>query len=274
MPKFSITSPVWLDRSAPENKRQPRYEMFLRAAQSVFSQTFQDFEWIIADDMSIPSIEEVLEDLEVPSWVNFKIVKLPEKSGRIVARNVAMKEAKGDWICWLDSDDELSSIYLEALSHAIDIYPDYKVFNFNHLVFHYNYDTTVRKFMNMEVQGKEPFGSGNIGAGSFIFHKDVLKEVGLLPELGLWQFSGDFLEKYPETKPFFESSEHPGQYNSLGNPWGEDYYMWYKITRKFPAKYLDTALYYVHSRFGHRWPEEPEIEGNMGDKPEWNQQNR
>lgn len=278
MPKFTIASPVWVDRDAPENKRQPRYEMFLRAANSVFGQTFQDFEWVIADDMSNPPVEEILEkendSFTRPKGLKVKIIRLPQKGGRIIARNAAMKAATGDWICWFDSDDELSSIYLEALSHAIDTYPDYKVFNFNHLVFHYDYNTEVRKFMNMEVQGDAPFGSGNIGAGSFIFHKDVLKEVGLIPELGLWDFAKEFLDKYPETKPFFESRDQPGKYNSLGNPWGEDYRMWYEITRKFKAKYLNTALYYVHSRFGHRWPDEPEIEGNKGDKPEWNKNNR
>ncbi|MCK9370339.1 glycosyltransferase [Candidatus Dojkabacteria bacterium] len=277
MPKFSITSPVWIDRDAPENKRQPRYEMFLRAANSVFGQTYKDFEWVIADDISTPPVEEILEEnnnFTRPEGMKVKIIRLPEKGGRIIARNAAMKAATGDWICWFDSDDELSSIYLEALSHAIDTYPEFKVFNFNHLVFHYNYDTTVRKFMNMEVQGKEPFGSGNIGAGAFVFHRSVYEEIGSMPEVGLWDFAKIFFEKHPETMKFFESSEHPGQYNSLGNPHGDDYYYFYEITRRFDVKYLNTALYFVHSRFGHRWPEEPEIEGNMGDKPEWDSNNR
>lgn len=276
MPKFSICTPCWIDRDAPENKRQPRYEMFLRAANSVFGQTFQDFEWVIADDISNPPVEEILEtendSFTKPKGLKVKIVRLPQKGGRIIARNAAMKAATGDWICWFDSDDELSSIYLEALDKAIKTYPDYKVFNFNHLVFHYDYNTEVRKFMNMEVQGKAPFGSGNIGAGAFVFHKDVYKEIGSLPEKGLWDFATEFFERHPETKPFFWNEQNKG-YNSLGNPYGDDYFYFYEITRKFPCKYLNIAPYFVHSRFGHRWPDEKEIEGNMGNVPEWNPNN-
>jgi glycosyltransferase involved in cell wall biosynthesis len=277
MPKFTIATPCWVDKFAPENKRQPRYEMFLRAANSVFGQTYQDFEWVIADDMSNPPVEEILEkendSFTRPKGLKVKIVRLPEKSGRIIARNAAMKAATGDWICWFDSDDELSSIYLEALSHAIDTYPEYKVFNFNHLVFHYDYNTEVRKFIDMDVQKDAPFGSGHIGAGAFAFHRSVYEDIGPLPELGLWDFAKEFMDKYPETKPFFWNEQNKG-YNSLGNPHGDDYYYFYTMTRKYKSKYLNTALYYVHSRFGHRWPDEPEIEGNKGDKPSWNPNNK
>jgi len=277
MPKFSIVSPVWLDKEAPENKRQPRYEMFLRTANSVFGQTFQDFEWVIVDDISRPPIEDILEKHDSwwsPRGLKVKVIRLPEKGGRIIARNEGMKVASGEWIIWLDSDDELSSMTLEALDKAIKTYPKYKIFNFNHLIFHYDYKVSVRKFIDMEKQGKAPFGSGNIGAGAFVFHKDVFKKVGPLPELGLWDFSADFLEKHPETKPFFESSEQPGKYHSLGNPWGEDYAFFYKITREFDCKYLDSAFYYVHSRFGHKWPEEKEFDDKQGAKPQWNSNNR
>lgn len=277
MPKFSICSPVWLDKEAKENQRQPRYEMFLRAANSVFGQTFDDFEWIIADDMSIPPIEEVLEKHDSwwkPKGLQVKIVRLPEKGGRMVARNAAMKAATGDWILWFDSDDELSSMTLEALNNAIKTYPEFKVFNYNHLVFHYNYDVSVRKFINMEVQGNAPFGSGNIGAGAFVFHKDVYKEIGPIPELGLWPFRDKAFEEFPEIKPFFEASDRPGEYHSLGNPWGCDFYYFYKMTRKFPSKYLDAAFYYVHSRFGHKWPGEPEFDDLQGAKPSWDPNNR
>ena len=274
--KFSIATPAWLDKDAKENERQPRYEMFLRCANSVFGQTFQDYEWVIADDISKPPIEEILEKHDSwwkPKGLQIKIVRLEEKGGRMVARNAAMKASSGEWICWLDSDDELSSIYLEALNDAIRVYPDYKIFNFNHLVFHYSYETTVRKFINMEVQKDLPFGSGNVGAGSFVFHRSVYEDIGPLPEMGLWQFSEYALKEFPEIKPFFWNEPNKG-YNSLGNPWGEDYYYFYKMTRKYPCKYLNTALYYVHSRFNHRWPDDETKEEEPGKTPNWNPNNR
>jgi glycosyltransferase involved in cell wall biosynthesis len=271
--KISICSPVWIDRDAPENKRQPRYEMFLRAINSVFSQTYQDWEWVIADDMSTPSIQEIIDESPLKGDERVKVVRLTEKGGRIKARNTAMSNATGDWMFWFDSDDELSSIYLEGLVHAITTHPEYKIFNFNHLIIDYGYSTHVRNFINMDVQGDSPFGSGNIGAGAFAFSREVYEKIGQIPELGLWQFSEDFLAKYPECKPFFESKEQPGKYHSLGNPWGDDYRYFYEMTRSFKCKYLNWAPYIVHSRFGHRWEGEPEIEGNMGDKPAWNPNN-
>src|SRR3990167_1619099 len=107
--KFSICTPITLDKESPDNKRMPRYEMFLRCANSVFGQTFTDYEWVIADDVSNPSIESILEDHDSwwkPKGLQVKTVLLPEKQGRLYARNRAMEASSGEWICWLDGDDE------------------------------------------------------------------------------------------------------------------------------------------------------------------------
>jgi len=34
----------------------------------------------------------------------------------------------------------------------------------------------------------------------------------------------------------------------LGNPWGDDYYYFYTITRKFKSKPLELILYVNHTR--------------------------
>jgi glycosyltransferase involved in cell wall biosynthesis len=264
-PMFSIITPVTFDRDNADELRMPRYKMFQRCIASVQAQTFKDFVWVIADDKCNPSVENI------PG--NATIITLPEKSGRIIATNAALKESTGDWLCFLDADDEYSTIYLEALADAIRLNPEYKVFNMNHLIFDYDYKTWVRKFINMEVQGNLPFPSGVIGTGSYIFHRSVLEDVGMVPELGLWDLTNWFLEKYPEEKPFFEKKDRPGEYNSIGNPWGQDMVLWYMITRKYKAKYLDTALYYVHSRWGHRWPDDPDYVVDPGKAPELNPNN-
>ena len=281
MPKFSIVTPVTLDKESPDNNRMPRYEMFLRCASSVFGQVYDDFEWIIADDVSNPPIEEILEKHDSwwkPKGLQVKVVRLPEKSGRLIARNRGMEAASGEWITWLDADDEYASIYLSAINDAIRVYPEFKIFNFNHLIFSYNYGVHIRKFMNMDEWGDRPFGSGMIGAGSFVFHRDVYNQIGLLPEKSLWDFAEGAFEEFPEIRQFFEKKDADGkptgQFNSLGNPWGEDYYYWYKMTRKNKAKYLDTALYYVHSRWGHRWQDDPNYVVDPGKQPEFNPQNR
>lgn len=277
MPKFSICTPVTYDRDDPDNKQRPRYEMFIRCAKSVSNQSFEDFEWVIADDKCNPSVESLLLDQEV--WgeekdfdVDYQIVKLPEKQGRIYARNAAMKVSTGDWICWLDADDEYATFYLEALNDAIRVYPDYKLFNFNHLIFDHEYTTHIKKFIDMDIQKDKPFPSGTIGAGAFIFHRSVFEDIGCIPEKGLWELRDWAFENYPELKPFYWNEANQ-DYNSLGNPWGEDFLYFYMLTRKYESKYLDFAPYFVHSHWGHKWIEDPEYKKDQGKAPEFNVNN-
>lgn len=273
-PKFSIITPVTYDKDNADELRMPRYKMFQRCINSVLAQTYPDFEWIIADDKCNPPIkEEKYIQLLTDVLKKATIVNLKEKSGRIIAANRALEKSKGEWLCFLDADDEYSIVYLEALADAIRLNPDTKVFNMNHLIFDYNYSTHVRKFINMDVQGDIPFPSGTIGTGSFIFHRSVLEDIGMLPELGLWDLANWAFEKFPEVKPYFQKPGEPGQYNSLGNPWGNDWLYFYMITRKYKSKYLDTALYYVHSRWGHRWPNDPDYVVDPGKAPELNPNN-
>lgn len=265
MTKFSICSPITYDRENADEYRMPRYKMFRRCAKSVQSQTFTDFEWVVADDFCNPPVAKLSKKL-LAYWPD-KIVRPPEKSGRIIVRNLAMKASKGEWLCWLDGDDEYASFYLEALTDAIRLNPKYKIFNFNHLIIGYDYKVHVRKFINMDVQRKLPFPSGTVGAGSFIFHRSVYEAIGPIPEKGLWDLADWAFKTYPEVKPFFIKPGTTDQYNSLGNPWGEDWLYFYMMTRKYKSKYLDFAPYYVHSRWGHRWPDDPQYVVDPGKGP-------
>lgn len=75
-----------------------------RAIQSVLSQTHQDFELIIVDDGSTDNTEEVLKGLKDK---RIKYVCLKENSGTsAVPRNVGIRESRGDYVAFLDSDDE------------------------------------------------------------------------------------------------------------------------------------------------------------------------
>lgn len=276
--KFSICTPVWLNKDDKDNLRQPRYEMFLRCANSVFGQTFNDFEWVIADDIANPPIENILEEHDSwwkPKGLKVKVVRLAEKGGRIVARNEAMKAATGEWITWLDADDEYASIYLEAIDRATKCYPDYQMFSLDHLVFSYDFGVSIRKFINAEKLGQMPFGSGTIGAGAYVFKRSLFNEVGPIPEKGLWDLASWAFERYPEIKPFFWNDKNKG-YNSLGNPWGEDFLFYYMLVKHlgYKCKYLNTALYYVHSHYGHRWPEDPDYLLGEEKGPSWNPNRR
>lgn len=71
---------------------------------SVQAQTYQNWELIIVDDCSNDgTIDKVLEIKKQDSRIN--IFQNSSNSGAAVSRNVALKNAKGRWIAFLDSDD-------------------------------------------------------------------------------------------------------------------------------------------------------------------------
>ena len=70
--------------------------------QSVLNQTYSKWELIIVDDCSTDNTDEVLENIKDSRIRYFKNDK---NSGAAVSRNKALREARGQWIAYLDSDD-------------------------------------------------------------------------------------------------------------------------------------------------------------------------
>ena len=70
---------------------------------SVIDQTYQDWELLIVDDCSTDHSDEIVEPYL--SDQRIKYLKNEKNSGAAVSRNRALREAKGKWIAFLDSDD-------------------------------------------------------------------------------------------------------------------------------------------------------------------------
>ena len=70
--------------------------------QSVLNQTYTNWELIIVDDCSTDNTDEVLSEIHDE---RIKYFKNEKNSGAAVSRNKALREAKGQWIAYLDSDD-------------------------------------------------------------------------------------------------------------------------------------------------------------------------
>jgi len=110
-PYFSVVIPLY--NKAPH---------VARAINSVLNQTFDDFEVIIVDDASTDnSIEEVEK-------INDKRICILHRNepgpGGYAARNLGIKVANGDWVAFLDADDEWYSHHLEKMHELIVEYPD------------------------------------------------------------------------------------------------------------------------------------------------------
>lgn len=90
--------------------------MIERTIKSVQRQTFSDFEYIIVDDGSTDETEEVVSKYQKFSAIRY-IKK--ENTGSGHTRNVAVEHATGDFITFLDSDDEALPEWLETVAKEI-----------------------------------------------------------------------------------------------------------------------------------------------------------
>lgn len=75
-----------------------------KTIQSVQAQTYGNWEMIIVDDCSTDNSDLIIKPLlELDSRI--RLLKNPKNMGAAMSRNYALREAKGRWIAFLDSDD-------------------------------------------------------------------------------------------------------------------------------------------------------------------------
>ena len=70
--------------------------------ESVLAQTYKNWELLIVDDCSTDNTDEVVASFKD---TRIKYFKNEKNSGAALTRNRAMREAQGEWIAFLDSDD-------------------------------------------------------------------------------------------------------------------------------------------------------------------------
>ncbi len=71
--------------------------------QSVFNQTYTNWELLFVDDCSSDETLDLIKKYTLDS--RFRVFKGKKNSGAAVCRNKALREAKGKWVAFLDSDD-------------------------------------------------------------------------------------------------------------------------------------------------------------------------
>lgn len=89
-----------------------RAHLVKRAIKSVLLQTYPGFEIIIVDDCSCDNTEEVIQET-IKEDKRVRYVKLDKNRGASAARNRGVEQSKGDYIAFLDSDDEALGMWLE-----------------------------------------------------------------------------------------------------------------------------------------------------------------
>lgn len=98
-------------------------DSIIRTLTSILKQTEVDFEVVVVDDGSTDGSGELVQALENGLVCYYR----KENGGVSSARNYGIKKAKGEWLIFLDADDELTEGALKFLSHLQSQYSKEKI---------------------------------------------------------------------------------------------------------------------------------------------------
>jgi len=154
-----------------------------RALSSIVEQTYTNWEVIVVDNHSTDNTEEIVE-----SFINLKIKYFKINNNGVIAasRNKGLKEANGEWVAFLDSDDwwtaDKLDLCVNAISDKIDfIYHDLKVIGQKPSVINYIRSNKTRQvnkapLLDMLINGNP------ISNSSAFVRKKLIDDVGGLNE--------------------------------------------------------------------------------------------
>ena len=183
-----------------------RSELLYRALNSVFMQTYSDYEVIVIDDGSTDGTAEMLQK-------NFTQVRYFYQSNKGVSasRNKGLELAKGRWIAFLDSDDEWLPHKLEKQISLLKAKPDYKICHTEEI--------WVRNGVRVNQMKKHR------KTGGWIFPQClplcVMSPSSILIHHSVFDSIGNFDTSLPAC---------------------EDYDLWLRITAEYPVLYIEEPL--------------------------------
>lgn len=110
-------------------------DRIIRTLESLKEQTFKEFEVLFIDDGSPDESSEIADNYLKDTEVTYRIIK-KENGGVSSARNLGIKEAKGEYVQFLDSDDYidknmLMDFYKQAEGENADVIYSAYVFENN-----------------------------------------------------------------------------------------------------------------------------------------------
>lgn len=201
-----------------------------KAIESVFAQTYRDFELIIMDDGSTDGSLDVVRDfvrndgmsrlrLNEPLTLNDERLKIltQSNSGVAVARNNGVAKSKGEYVCFLDADDWWDPTYLEEKDRLIKEYPD-----------------------------------AGLYATNYVYYKPGKTHVALKLERGYMNYPKAYL--YSAAMPVFTCATCMPRkiFNEMGGfpvgiKLGEDFLLWAKTALRYKVAFCEKPLAYYNN---------------------------
>lgn len=185
----------------------PSYNTALFIAETincVLAQTYTNWEMIIVDDCSTDDTDAVVSGF---SDARIRYLKNEKNSGAAISRNRALREAKGKWIAFLDSDDLWAPDKLEK-----------QIAFMERSGYHFSYTN----YREIDDDGKS---LGTVWTGP----KKISK-------LGMYSFN------YMGCLTVMYDRDYVGMIQIADLKKRNDYAMWVKVARKCPAYLLDEVL--------------------------------
>lgn len=132
---------------------------------SLLKQNFEDYEIIVINDLSPDNAEEIIK-----SYNDKKIVYIKNKTNKGIGynRNLGIKKAKGEYVCFIDSDDYVKEDFIS------------KMYNYSK---ENNLDLCVCDYVNVDEEGNKlkEFNLSDFCITNYEENNKILCEINLAP---------------------------------------------------------------------------------------------
>jgi len=197
-------------------RTKDRPELLKRALQSIAAQTYGPIEVILVNDGGCDLRGEELKEILPDVLLNY--IRLEKNTGRAHAGNVGIENAKGDYIGFLDDDDEFYREHVATLVSAMKR-SDYKIAYTAVEFVERTFDSGALQFTDIkkglfakDLSYNDLLIANYIPLISLLFKSDVLKNLMFDETFDLYE-DWDMLIRASEKNEFYFINKITAQYN-------------------------------------------------------------